>query len=385
MRYKPVVQNPSSVLVGVSGGIDSASVLTQLASTDIKTAAAMLQLQKSPYCIPETDHLNSARAIAQWLDVPFCLIDAEAPFVSTVKRYFEETYAAGLTPSPCVFCNQNIKIPLLLAHADKHHLSHVATGHYATLVQDEQDRIFVARAQDNMKDQSYYLSRIPSTMLERLLFPLARQTKAALKKNMKESFKSSIFDSLEPNVLRHLQRVLEHESTDICFVANTTYKEMLSTRIPEAFQDGVFLDTEGRVLGIHRGYGNFTVGQRKGIGLAGGPWFVKEIREKTNEIVLVKDKPPLTQTFHITDMVLNVSPSELIVSSSNTSTKSGTVISALQVQTHYRSRPVTATLTETEVGFLVRTNEPLLAAPGQVCALYDNDVVLGSGIICKGT
>ncbi len=349
---------PDSVLMGLSGGVDSAMALYRLTQAGVKVCGATLLLQENPFLIPDKEHLDSAQDTCERLGVPFISLPAAPTFQKKIIGPFVDTYASGKTPSPCVFCNQFIKVPLLLEAAKKEGFSEIATGHYAQKECDAFKIWHIKRASDPEKDQSYFLSRLTSDMIEHLFFPLFDAEKTALVKEAKAL-------GLKP--------AQSKESMDICFIKDQTYKELVRAVHPEAFEKGFFLSEAGERLGTHEGYANFTVGQRKGIGLAGGPWYVKRIDEKKNEVIIVKDAAPLTTTFQIEDVVLNADSTQL-------------ASDELSVQTHYRAKAPKAQValhTQKAGVYQIETEEPVLAAPGQVAALYLGDLVLGSGIIQK--
>lgn len=357
MIFHPYTPTVSSVLIGISGGLDSSASLVHLKEKGLNLSAAMLLLQTDPFCIPDATHLDAAEKLCRDMGVPFEAIDAEKSFEMHVRRYFEETYRAGLTPCPCALCNQYVKVPLLLEAARRKGISFVATGHYASVYENESGKLFIGRGTDSSKDQSYFLSRLSSDQIEHLYFPLAEERK----KHLREEFASC-----------NLAAADLEESSDICFVAGRKYVDLLRDRVPDAFTEGNFIDTSGNILGKHKGIALYTVGQRKRIGLPGGPWFVKSIHEDTGDIVLVKGERPLAAAFSISQLTLNVDESELLKGEGR-----------LEVQTHYRSHPVRARFEENAESLRVLCAEPVLAAPGQICTLYAGKVVLGSGVIQK--
>lgn len=372
--------DPESVLVGLSGGIDSAMALYRLKKAGVNACGATLLLQGHPFSIPDQQHMAAAQDTCEKLGVPYFSLSAKKAFKEKIIGPFIQSYASGKTPSPCVFCNQFIKVPLLLEAAQRKGFSNIATGHYAQKEQDEFGIWHIKRASDLAKDQSYFLSRLISPQIEKMHFPLQDAKKAAL-------IKEATGLCLKPSTSK--------ESMDICFIKNQTYKDLVKSAYPEAFEKGYFISEAGEKLGMHEGYANYTVGQRKGIGLAGGPWYVKHIDEKRNEVTIVKDATPTVSSFVIENFMLNADLSQL-------------ASSELFVQTHYRSAPQKARFAlhwkpyvnsmqkkrlgpkgtlglgeESDYICQIKTRKPVLAAPGQVAVVYLGDLVLGSGIICK--
>lgn len=357
MEFHPYTPEASSILLGISGGLDSSASLIRLKSRGVDLRAAMLLLQAEPFSIPDSHHLRMAEELSRKLEVPFEVIDAEKPFKKHVRTYFEESYSAGLTPCPCSLCNQHVKVPLLLKAAQSKGIPFVATGHYASLYVDSEGKTFIGRGADASKDQSYFLSRLPSDQIKHLYFPLENENK----QNLREDASN-----------QNLPVSDMEESSDICFVAGRVYTDLLRTAVPGAFREGNFIDEKGTVLGKHRGIAFYTVGQRKRIGLPGGPWFVKAIHENTNEIILVKGERPLATTFSIAQLTLNIKEHSLFMNENS-----------IEVQTHYRSQAIPARFEKNGDSLRVFCENPILAAPGQICALYAGKVVLGSGIIQK--
>lgn len=357
MHFEPYSPDVSSVMLGVSGGLDSTASLIRLKHGGLTLAAAMLLLQTEPFSVPDSDHLCMAEEICGAMDVPLEVINAVKPFKDHVRSYFVAAYRAGLTPCPCALCNQYVKVPLLLGTAQDKGIPYVATGHYASLYKDEADKIYIGRGADSSKDQSYFLSRLDSHQIAHLYFPLAGEEKRHLRAKA---------------TARKLAVANREESNDICFLAGRPYADLLRDCAPSAFREGNFIDQDGNVLGKHKGIALYTVGQRKRIGLPGGPWFVKAIHEKTNEIVLIKGERPLTTSFSISDLSLNIGWEHLLTDDGR-----------FEVQTHYRSPAVRARFAREEGSLYISCDKSVLAAPGQICALYDGNVLLGSGIIQK--
>ncbi len=357
MEFCPYTPEASSILLGISGGLDSSASLIRLKNNKAKLTAAMLLLQAEPFPIPDSSHLRMAEELCRKLGVPFEAIDAGEAFKQHVRTYFEESYSAGLTPCPCALCNQHVKVPLLLEAAKSKEIPFVATGHYASLYTDSEGKTFIGRGADTSKDQSYFLSRLPSDQIKHLYFPLQDEKKQSVRKDASN---------------QNLPVSDMEESNDICFAAGRVYTDLLRTAVPSAFREGNFIDEKGTVLGKHRGIALYTVGQRKRIGLPGGPWFVKAIHEITNEIILVKGERPLTTTFSIAQLTLNIKEGTLFMNENS-----------IEVQTHYRSQSIPARFEKKGDSLRVYCENPILAAPGQICALYSGKVVLGSGIIEK--
>jgi tRNA-uridine 2-sulfurtransferase len=271
------------VLVAMSGGIDSslAAVLLHEAGYEVigmtmKTwdYASSGSTKKETGCC-SLDSINDARHVAVELGFPHYILDIRDEFGDQVIDYFTSEYLAGRTPNPCVLCNTHIKWDALLKRADRLGCEYIATGHYARL-QFTGDRYFIRKGVDLDKDQSYALWGVSQQSLSRTIFPLGELTKTEIR----AMAASRGFSEL----------VNKSESYEICFVPDNDYRGFLKRRLPELEAEvagGEFVLADGRVVGRHQGYPFYTIGQRKGLGVAlGYPVFVTEIQKETNRVVL---------------------------------------------------------------------------------------------------
>jgi tRNA-uridine 2-sulfurtransferase len=271
------------VLVAMSGGIDSslAAVLLHEAGYEVigmtmKTwdYASSGSTKKETGCC-SLDSINDARHVAVELGFPHYILDIRDEFGDQVIDYFTGEYLAGRTPNPCVLCNTHIKWDALLKRADRLGCEYIATGHYARL-QLAGDRYFIRKGVDLDKDQSYALWGVSQQSLSRTIFPLGELTKTEIR----AMAASRGFSEL----------VNKSESYEICFVPDNDYRGFLKRRLPELEAEvagGEFVLADGRVVGRHQGYPFYTIGQRKGLGVAlGYPVYVTEIQKETNRVVL---------------------------------------------------------------------------------------------------
>lgn len=271
------------VLVAMSGGIDSslAAVLLheqgyEVIGMTMKTwdYASSGSSKKETGCC-SLDSINDARNIAVSLGFPHYILDIRNEFGDFVIDHFTSEYLAGRTPNPCVLCNTHIKWDALLRRADKLGCDYIATGHYANIRQ-ENGRYIISRGLDQNKDQSYALWGVSQESLSRTMFPLGHLKKSEIREMAMERGFTEL--------------VSKSESYEICFVPDNDYRGFLKRRVEglqESVKGGNFVLEDGTIAGPHEGYPFYTVGQRKGLGIAlGYPVFVTEIRKETNEVVL---------------------------------------------------------------------------------------------------
>lgn len=271
------------ILVAMSGGIDSSLAAVMLHEEGYEVIGMTMKTwdyQTSGGSKKETgccslDSINDARNIAVSLGFPHYIIDIRNEFGDAVIDYFTDEYLSGRTPNPCVMCNTHIKWDALLRRADKLDCEFIATGHYAN-IREENDRFVVSRGIDGYKDQSYALWGISQESLSRTKYPLGH-----LKK-------SEIYDMAKDRGFMEL--VTKSESYEICFVPDNDYRGFLRRRvegIEERVAGGEFVLETGEIVGTHEGYPFYTVGQRKGLGIAlGYPVYVTEIQKDKNRVVL---------------------------------------------------------------------------------------------------
>ena len=333
-----------TVGIGMSGGTDS-------------TAAAMLLLEAGydvvGYTMLTTDDSEAvvakAAAVAAKLGIEHRTIDLRDSFKCNVLDALVEGYANGLTPSPCVVCNRKLKFGALRERMLADGCDFAATGHYARLTRDNAGHIELRRGIDKTKDQSYFLAQLTSEQLETVIFPLGDRLKGELKEKVKSL-------GLVPKE--------EAESQDLCFVPNGGIGDFVAERRPVLRHDGWIVDPTGRRLGRHDGAFQYTPGQRRGLGLGGGPWFVIRTDMTTNTVVVGHREELGVTTLRVNSMNWLIEPQWPVT---------------CVAQVRYLMKPREATV---HPGGTVTFTEPLEAAPpGQLCVFYDGDIVLGSGWI----
>ncbi|MGF1638182.1 MAG: tRNA 2-thiouridine(34) synthase MnmA [Cyclobacteriaceae bacterium] len=271
------------VLVAMSGGIDSSVAAVLLHEQGYEVIGMTMKTwdyassggsKKETGCC-SLDSINDARNISVNLGFPHYILDIREEFGDYVINHFTDEYVAGRTPNPCVLCNTHIKWDALLRRANKLGCDFIATGHYAKL-REENNRYVISKGHDANKDQSYVLWGVSQESLSRTILPLGGFTKQEIRKMAIERGFTDL--------------VNKPESYEICFVPDNDYRGFLKNRLPgleESVRGGEFILEDGTPVGTHEGYPFFTVGQRKGLGIAlGYPVYVTEIRKETNQVVL---------------------------------------------------------------------------------------------------
>ena len=253
----------NSVLLGLSGGVDSAYSAYLLKNQGYDVTGIFLKMYDS------ADATN-AEAAARNLNIPFITEDCRKDFENCVAKYFMDEYSNGRTPNPCVVCNRYIKIAKLIEFADNLGIDYISTGHYVKIKQNNiTGKYYICRAKDERKDQSYFLWKLTDNQLSRFIPPLSIYDKEYIKD-----------DALKQSILAHKL----DESQEICFIPDNDYKSYIETHRGK-FPDGNFIGKDGDILGTHKGIIYYTVGQRKKLGIAlGVPYVVTEINAIDNTV-----------------------------------------------------------------------------------------------------
>jgi tRNA-uridine 2-sulfurtransferase len=345
------------VVVALSGGVDSA-VAALLLKQEGWAVQGVHFLLPGPTEVQD-ERSKAVRVITAFLDIPLQIEDVRPFFENLVLRPFLEAYSNGLTPNPCVLCNEAMKFKFLSEIAERQGAPFVATGHYArVLMRDGAEGPLLLRGHDAHKDQSYFLHRLSPSLLRLTLFPLGEKRKTWVWKEARK---------------RGLPGHSASESQEICFLAGGDYREFLESRKGRFHElKGCIIDTAGTVIGEHRGTYRYTVGQRKGLGIASSrPYYVKEIRPHANEIVVAREEDLYSRDVMVQQVRW--------ISGDLKGEREATA------QIRYRHRPapgVLKILGPDRLGF--RFYEPQWAVtPGQALVCYDGDRVLGGGWICR--
>jgi tRNA-specific 2-thiouridylase len=358
------VNTKERVVLGLSGGVDSAVAAVQLQDAGYDVHALFMRNwdDDDAYCTAAAD-LQDARRVCDDLAIPLHSVNFAAEYRERVFRHFLDELAAGRTPNPDVACNREIKFGVCLAHADRLGARWFATGHYArTSVIDRHVRLL--RAADVAKDQSYFLHTVPGELLARTLFPVGHLAKAEVRRIARE---------------RALPVHDKRDSTGICFIGERPFAEFLAHYLPA--QPGAIETPEGRRLGTHKGLMYYTLGQRQGLEVGGvrgaseAPWYVAHKDLGRNVLVVVQehDHPLLMSDEFTTDpgsWIAGEPPARRF---------------ACAVKTRYRQADQVCDVEVAADGTcLVRTRQAQRAVtPGQSAVFYDGDCCLGGAVIAS--
>jgi tRNA-specific 2-thiouridylase len=357
------------ILVAMSGGIDSSLAAVMLHEEGYEVIGMTMKTwdyassgssKKETGCC-SLDSINDARNIAVNLGFPHYILDIREEFGDYVIDHFTGEYLEGRTPNPCVLCNTHIKWDSLLRRADKLDCELIATGHYAN-VREENSRYVISKGTDTWKDQSYVLWGVSQESLARTKLPLGNLKKSEIREMATQK---EFYDLVN-----------KKESYEICFVPDNDYRGFLKRRVEgleERVKGGNFVLEDGKVVGKHEGYPFYTIGQRKGLGIAfGTPMFVTEIRKDTNEVVLGHEKS-LDKDGMVVGKIVMQKYANLNGLSLETNTK-----------IRYKHEGSPATIIQEGDKMKVIFNEPVSGiAPGQAAVFYEGDDVVGGGWILK--
>lgn len=345
------------VVVAMSGGVDSTLTAKFLLEAGYEVCGATMHQFDG-----QEKEIEGARAMADFIGIPFQVVDVREAYQKFVLRYFIDAYAKGMTPNPCMMCDFKVKFGLFYDEARKHFdAPYFATGHYARILfHPERQKYEVHKGIDMGKDQSYMMYHLTQDQLAHIIFPLGRTFKKDTRRISKE---------------KGLPTYNKAESQDICFLTSeTSYVEFLKNHAPEAFSEGDIVDTKGRVLGRHRGIPYYTIGQRKGLGIAARtPLYVVALKpEKSQVIVGTNDElfrtRLLADELHFTD---GEAPGEEF---------------SCEAKIRYGIRVHDCTVTLERNGrAVVKFKEPQRAiTSGQSVVFYEGDRLIGGGTIVRG-
>ncbi len=338
----------SVVLVALSGGVDSAVTVRILQEQGFKVQGAVIQFSSA-----HQKAVAAAQLAAKELDILLHVIDGQALFEKEVITPFCQMYASGCTPSPCLLCNPTVKFHLLCQKADELGIYFIASGHYANC-EEKNGHFWIAKAESAKRDQSYMLYRLPQTILERLCLPLGHFEKTLIREMAKE---------------RGLSSAKAPDSQEICFIPNGDYASYIESRGISGKQ-GRFIGPDGQDLGCHRGVMHYTVGQRKGLGIAlGEVVFVRQITEDGN-VLLARAGEEYSSEIEL--WKVHCGHTEPFCAGQR-----------YEVKIRSAAKPVPCQITQVNNESLCITFDcpQRAAAPGQHAVLYQNQYVVGGGEI----
>lgn len=336
-------------LIAMSGGVDSSTAALLIKNKGIETIGATMKLLAG-----KDEEIDTAKTVAQKMGIPFYVFDFSKEFKSLVIDKFIESYEEGKTPNPCIDCNKYLKFGRFYHEAKALSCDYVVTGHYAR-IEKQGKKFYLKKAKDENKDQSYVLYSLSQEILSETLLPLGDYTKEEIREI------ASGFGLINAN---------KKDSQDICFVPNGDYVKVIKELSKKDYPQGDFVNTNGEVLGTHKGIIGYTVGQRKGLGLAlPQPMYVLEKDVVNNKVILCSGEDLYKRELYVKDINWTLSekmPEKL----------------KCNVKLRYKQKEQPATVSLFENGVKVLFDEPQRAiSKGQAAVFYDGDIVLGGGTI----
>lgn len=350
------------VVIGMSGGVDSSAAAYLLKKQGFDVIGVTMQVWSQDKDYEEREGgccslsaVNDARRVAYKLDIPYYVLNFREIFEQKVIDYFTDEYLEGRTPNPCVACNKYIKFDTLLQKAMSLGANYVATGHYAS-VEKSGERYLLKRAKDDKKDQTYALYNLTQFQLEHTLMPCAGYSKPEIREIAKEA---------------GLEVFNKRDSEEICFIPDNNHGGYIKKHYPEKVREGNFVDKKGNVMGRHKGIVYYTIGQRKGLGIAfGRPVFVTDIIPYRNEVVLGSEEEIFRTELVAKD--INLIPFDVL----NNDLR-------VEAKIRYSAKPAKATISPVASGRVkvVFDEKQRAITKGQSVVFYQGDIVVGGGVI----
>ena len=345
----------SKVLVAMSGGVDSAVSAYLIKSRGYDAIGATMKL----YCPGKnhiTDEMADARAVAQIVGIEHTVLDYEKDFCSMVIDPFVAAYENAQTPNPCITCNETLKFGKMMKAAHAIGADFLATGHYARIEQDLHGRYLLRRAADPTKDQSYVLYHLTQAQLSKVLFPLGEYSKA----QVREIAQSLGFHNSHKG-----------DSQDICFVPDGDYAAFIKQYTGKQYPEGDFISEDGSILGRHRGIIHYTIGQRKGLGIAlGRPVFVCRKDPISNTVTLSDNESLFSKDLLLKK--INWIPFDMLQNPMRIQAK---------IRYNMQAQPAVVEQVDDDCVRVIFDQPQRAATPGQSAVFYDGEYVIGGGII----
>lgn len=351
-------------LIAMSGGVDSSVSAHLMIKNGYDCMGTTMRLYENDMigedllstCCSLKD-TNDARAVCDKIGIPFKILHYENLFREEVMEDFVSNYEAGLTPNPCIVCNKRFKFGRLIDKMEEFGMDYVVTGHYARIYYNEETKRYVLKkAVDLSKDQSYVLYNMSQEQLAHTIFPLGEYTKSEVREIALEN---------------DFVNAKKHESQDICFVPDGDYVAFMERFRKKSYEPGEFVDLKGNVIGKHKGYVHYTIGQRKGLGIAmGHPVFVVDINPKENKVVIGESEDLFNDTL-IADNINLISVPDLYEPRK------------IKAKIRYAMTEQEATVRQLDDNRIeVKFDKPQRAiTKGQAVVLYDGEDVVGGGRI----
>ena len=345
-----------SALIAMSGGVDSCTAAYLMQRAGYSCTGCTMLLHEAPGSAP--DDRADAKTACDRLHMPHTVLDCRAEFRKEVIAKFVRCYQEGRTPNPCLDCNRCLKFGRMMQEADRLGCGTLVTGHYARIVQAEDGSYLLKKAADPAKDQSYVLYMLTQRQLARICFPLGDYTKTEVRQIAEE---------------QGFVRAQKSESQDICFVPDGDYAAVIEAETHTPAVSGDFTDTAGHIIGRHAGIIHYTVGQRRGLGIAlGTPAYVCGIDAANNRVIIGTHDDLFTDTVYLTGVnwIAGTLPEQ-------------PVRCAAKIRYRHREQPAWLTPTGSDTAVLRFDTPQRAVTAGQAAVFYDGDTVLGGGEIVR--